>query len=376
MGFAMQCSSYGTCISICVPHRFPQTPLSFHVPAYHWNRFKSARKNQRMMVLCSVDDRSNNLGSQRKRFLSLIAVALSIFHLSSSEFPLSMTVLISCRKIVEHVCLLKAKQDLSEDEENDMLDYLYTTQYQMGGVVAISLGRISAPNPERYTHALFMRFQKKENLEKFYDNPFYLKVLKDHVMTYCHGLTNVDYESEVADEMLSIFRKGEEFNHGVEFVLLISFNEDALGNQAEHALASLASMMLESPSLIVQFTHGLNFSPSSKEYTHGVVIRFRSVEAFEIFINSKEYKNQDSKLSLNLKNRHGIISSSLLSTNLFLFTSLLIQWELKLCSEDGLWFSRIDAAWFPLFRNKNEGRFIVPLYEIREAVEKIEPKLN
>ncbi|KAG5088445.1 hypothetical protein JHK86_001057 [Glycine max] len=32
--------------------------------------------------------------------------------------------------------------------------------------------------------------------------------------------------------------------------------QDALGNQAEHALASLASMMLESPSFIVQFTHG------------------------------------------------------------------------------------------------------------------------
>ncbi|XP_027344393.1 uncharacterized protein LOC113856650 isoform X2 [Abrus precatorius] len=172
-----------------------------------------------------------------------------------------------------------------------MLDYLYTTQYQMGGIVAISLGRVSAPNPEYYTHALFMRFQKKENLEKFYGNPFYLKVLKDHIMTYCHGLINVDYESEVEDEMLSIFRKGEEFNHGVEFVLLISFNEDALGNLSEHALASLTSVMLESPSLIVQFTQGLNFSPSSKAYTHGVVIRFRSVEAFEIFINSKEYKD-------------------------------------------------------------------------------------
>ncbi|RZC25503.1 hypothetical protein D0Y65_004272 [Glycine soja] len=49
-------------------------------------------------------------------------------------------------------------------------------------------------------------------------------------------------------------------------------------------------MMLESPSFIVQFTHGLNLSLSSKEYTHGVVIRFRSVKAFEIFINSKEYK--------------------------------------------------------------------------------------
>nr|XP_007160036.1 hypothetical protein PHAVU_002G287200g [Phaseolus vulgaris]ESW32030.1 hypothetical protein PHAVU_002G287200g [Phaseolus vulgaris] len=204
---------------------------------------------------------------------------------------MNINVSISRRKIVEHVCLLKAKKDLSEEEENDMLDYLYTTQYQMSGVVAISLGRISAPNPERYTHAMFMRFQKKQNLEKFYENPFYLKVLKDHVLTYCHGLVDVDFESEVDDEMLSIFRKGEEFNHGVEFVLLISFNEAALGKQAEHALASLASVMSESPSLIVQFTLGLNFSPSSKEYTHGVVIRFRSVEAFEIFINSKEYKN-------------------------------------------------------------------------------------
>lgn len=41
---------------------------------------------------------------------------------------------------MEHVCLLKAKQDLSQEEENGMLDYLYTTQYQMGGVVATSLG--------------------------------------------------------------------------------------------------------------------------------------------------------------------------------------------------------------------------------------------
>ena len=41
---------------------------------------------------------------------------------------------------MEHVSLLKAKQDLSDDEEKDMLDYLYTTQYQMRGILAISLG--------------------------------------------------------------------------------------------------------------------------------------------------------------------------------------------------------------------------------------------
>lgn len=42
---------------------------------------------------------------------------------------------------MEHVCLLKAKQSLlSEEKEKDMLDYLYTSQYQMRGIVAISVG--------------------------------------------------------------------------------------------------------------------------------------------------------------------------------------------------------------------------------------------
>ncbi|WVZ22999.1 hypothetical protein V8G54_001543 [Vigna mungo] len=300
MGFAMQCSSYCSCISISVPHRFPQAPpLSFH-------------------GLCAKE-------SEDKGSLWVGPAKLQ---------P---------RKIVEHVCLLKAKQDLSEEEENDMLDHLYTTQYQMGGVVAISLGRVSAPNPERYTHALFMRFQKKQNLEKFYENPFYLKVLEDHVLTYCHGLVNVDFESEVDDEMLSIFRKGEEFNHGVEFLLLISFNESALSNQAEDALASLASMMSESPSLIVQFTQGLNFSPSSKEYTHGVVIRFRSVEAFEIFINSKEYKNV-------WHSKFQPIAHKYLSLH---FSVDPVGTEIMLSTR--------DAARFPLFRNKEEGNITLRL---------------
>ncbi|XP_034672484.1 stress-response A/B barrel domain-containing protein UP3 isoform X1 [Vitis riparia] len=195
------------------------------------------------------------------------------------------------RKVVEHICLLKAKENLSEEEEKDMLDYLYTTQYQMRGIIAITLGRISDQNIENYTHAVYMRFQRKEDLGKFYENPFYLGVLREHVMPYCHGLIHVDFESEVEDDILPIFRKGEEFNYGVEFILLISFVESKFGGPAEDALASLAELILEFPSLIVQSTQGLNFCPSSKEYTHGVVTRFRSIEALELFMGSTEYKD-------------------------------------------------------------------------------------
>lgn len=86
----------------------------------------------------------------------------------------------------------------------------------------------------------------------------------------------MDYESEVEDDILPIFRKGEEFNFGVEFILLIQFTENSLGGTTEDALASLAKLSTEFPSLIVQATQGSNFNLSSKEYTHGVVIRFRS----------------------------------------------------------------------------------------------------
>ncbi|KAI3716766.1 hypothetical protein L1987_67883 [Smallanthus sonchifolius] len=195
------------------------------------------------------------------------------------------------RNVVEHICLLKAKVDLSDEDEKDMLDFLYTCQYQMRGILAISLGRVSDQNLEGYTHAVFMRFQKKEDLSKFYKNPFYLGVLKDHVTPYCHEFTYFDYESEVEDDILPIFRKGEEFNFGVEYVLLIAFKESSLGEVADDALTSFAKILMEFPSLIVQATNGSNLNPGSKDYTHAVVIRFRSSDAFDIFMGSSEYKD-------------------------------------------------------------------------------------
>ncbi|XP_021735861.1 stress-response A/B barrel domain-containing protein UP3-like isoform X2 [Chenopodium quinoa] len=195
------------------------------------------------------------------------------------------------RKVVEHLCLLRAKEELSDEQEKDMLDNLYTSQYHMAGIVAISLGRTSDQNSENYSHGVFMRFQRKEDLAKFYENPLYLRVLKEHVTPFCHDLLYVDFEAEVEDDILAIFRKGEEFNSGVEFVILIKFHESALDGPAEDVLTSLANLAFEFPSLIVQSTQGSNFNSESKDYTHAIVIRFRSVEAQRIFMESSEYKH-------------------------------------------------------------------------------------
>lgn len=143
----------------------------------------------------------------------------------------------------------------------------------------------------------------------------------------------------------------QEFNFGLELVLLIKFVESSLDGAAEDALIALDKLTMEFPSLIVQTTKGVlqmspflmickfwqcntlhdipelltflfsnlsgsNFNRHSEEYTHGVVIRFRScefllsnfdmklhyisnwppqvhlsAEAFEIFMNSSEYND-------------------------------------------------------------------------------------
>ncbi|XP_078161897.1 stress responsive alpha-beta barrel domain protein isoform X2 [Carex rostrata] len=195
------------------------------------------------------------------------------------------------RKIMEHVFLLKAKGNISEAEEKDMLDYLYTSQYHMSGILAISLGRIEGPNEENFTHGVYMRFQRKEDITKFYNSAFYSRVLEEHVNPISYGSVCIDFESEVEDDIIPIFRRGEDFNYGVECIILISALEMAPREAIEDALDSLQHLISEYKSFIVQATIGTNLNSKCSEYSHAAVIRFPSREDFVFFKESKDYKD-------------------------------------------------------------------------------------
>lgn len=105
-----------------------------------------------------------------------------------------------------------------------------------------------------------------------------------------HEIIAVDYESEVEDDILQIFRRGEDFNYGVEWMLLICTVETALEQAIEDALATLKRLIAEFQSLIVQATQGSNFNKTDSIYTHAAVIRFSSLDALEIFRGSSEYQ--------------------------------------------------------------------------------------
>ena len=41
---------------------------------------------------------------------------------------------------MEHVVLYKMKDDLTDEQEKDMLDHLFSLQYRFRGILAVSLG--------------------------------------------------------------------------------------------------------------------------------------------------------------------------------------------------------------------------------------------
>eukprot|EP01018_Ginkgo_biloba_P034066 Gb_28450 [translate_table: standard] len=193
------------------------------------------------------------------------------------------------RKVVEHIVLFRAKAGFSEEQEKDMLDFLYTSQYHMRGIIAISLGRIVNENTEECTHALCMRFPSKEVLAQYYRNPFQSRVLSEYIIPYCHGSISMDYEAEVQDDIVPIFRRGEDFEYGVEFLLLLSMHEGVSVEIIDNALGAFAKIVQDFGSTIIQFTQGTNFNGDSNGYTHGITIRFPSEEALEIFTGSSSY---------------------------------------------------------------------------------------
>lgn len=48
----------------------------------------------------------------------------------------------------------------------------------------------------------------------------------------------------------------QEFNYGIELMVLVEFSPSSLGTPAEDAITSLANLSVEFPSLIVQATKG------------------------------------------------------------------------------------------------------------------------
>lgn len=83
----------------------------------------------------------------------------------------------------------------------------------------------------------------------------------------------------------------QDFNYGVEFMLLVSFLKTASREATEDALASLDKLISQCSASIVQATCGCCLDRPDNGYSHAAVIRFPSSDELKLFRESEEYKD-------------------------------------------------------------------------------------
>ncbi|MCO5582879.1 hypothetical protein L7F22_036780 [Adiantum nelumboides] len=193
------------------------------------------------------------------------------------------------RKVIEHIAIFQMKKGFTEDQEKDMLDHLYTLQYQLRGIISVSLGSTTNLNADGCTHGLFMRFPSVEALEGYYESPARWKVANEYIIPYYNGLICVDYEAEVEDDIEPLFRRGEAFEQGIESLTLLQVKAEADPRRIQESFDSVSSLVEDLGSVVVQHTFGTNITNLNKGYTHGMVMRFPSEEARNTFTLHSSY---------------------------------------------------------------------------------------
>ncbi|XP_024381549.1 stress-response A/B barrel domain-containing protein UP3 [Physcomitrium patens] len=203
------------------------------------------------------------------------------------------------RKVVDHVVFFRMKDELTEEQEREMLEALFTLQYTSQGVIYLSVGPVLEKTVDGVTHALFARFMAKEHVELYMQSPERKRIAVDLVIPYYNGLVMLDIEDGVADDVEAIFGREFALCGGIDHFVLFKVKEGTSQESIDAMLQSFRDLAASmDPDSMFQLTAGTNFSPMGKGYTHGFIARLPSEEALEDFLKSDAYAQALSKEAL------------------------------------------------------------------------------
>eukprot|EP00898_Chlorokybus_atmophyticus_P008060 jgi/Chlat1/8255/Chrsp77S07674 len=195
-------------------------------------------------------------------------------------------------RVVEHVVLFKMGEDFDDRAETDMLDNLYTLQYMCPSVLAISVGaNVNSPAQSGgYTHALYVRFPDMAALDRYLVHPAHLSCVETYVKPFVQDTLAIDFQAEVDNDINTVFRRGDDWDQGVEHLVLLKVKEGTTSEQEATMLERLQSLPQVIGESVLQITAGANFSTRSKGYTHGLVARCPSEEHLHTYARHPEHR--------------------------------------------------------------------------------------
>lgn len=206
--------------------------------------------------------------------------------------------------VVELLWLLKARSDVDPEQIEELLDSLWSLQYLVpAGILCASAGPVvsctayeqqqpqqpvttssslaAAGQAEQrskgrwqcgFTHAVHFRLGSRLNLEHLMAHPL-MSSSRDAVDALCTDHAQLVFEGMVTKRLEALFRRGEEFESGVEHVLLLQPSSNG-GLGADAFLAQLAELAESSVAGGIQASHGAVISCVHAAATHVLMTRF------------------------------------------------------------------------------------------------------
>ncbi|BBN10967.1 hypothetical protein MPTK1_5g08010 [Marchantia polymorpha subsp. ruderalis] len=191
--------------------------------------------------------------------------------------------------IVEHLVFFKLKDGYTQEQENDMYKGLWSFKDRYNSIMSMSLGRTMIRNVDGVTHVLYMRFPTKEALTEYLNDRYRLEISYKYIVPVFNGELVCDFEAEMESDLASLYREGENFEHGLEHVELFKVKEDTPASQIEEILSAFAELPKKAGTRIAQLTAGINYTAGQK-YTFGLVARLPSVEALGAMLEDRAYQ--------------------------------------------------------------------------------------
>ena len=197
--------------------------------------------------------------------------------------------------VVEYLLLLQAKEGASAEDIEVALDTVWSLQYMARNIICASAGAITsityspsnrapAAAALNFTHVVHFRLMSRGAFEEFMANPTTAKVMTETVAPLCEQTAQVVFEGLVTKQLEALFRRGEEFETGLEHVIMMVPGQ-ANPADAQAFLAQLATLAESSVAGGIQASFGAALCcPHLDGCTHVFMTRFAAKQQIQQFL--------------------------------------------------------------------------------------------
>jgi hypothetical protein len=197
--------------------------------------------------------------------------------------------------VLEYLLLLQANETASDEEITIALDTVWSLQYMARNIVCASAGAItsitSSPSNQapsaaalNFTHVVHFRLMSRGAFEEFMAHPMTAKVMSETIAPLCKQTAQVVFEGLVTKQLEALFRRGEEFESGLEHVIMMVPGQ-ANPADAQAFLGQLATLAESSVAGGIQASYGAALCcPHLDGCTHVFMTRFAAKQQIQQFL--------------------------------------------------------------------------------------------